>query len=655
MQRFYDDKHSFILLGSCWKSFLEKKIRSFIIHLFFSETYYNTMQDIIHLLSDSIANQIAAGEVVQRPASVVKELLENSVDAQAKNIQLVIKDAGKSLIQVIDDGFGMSGTDARMSFERHATSKIRMSEDLFAIRTMGFRGEALASIAAVAQVELRSRRLIDELGTLIRVEGSEFKVQEPIATPKGTNLQIKNLFFNVPARRNFLKSNAVEMKHIIDEFQRIALAHPEISFSMHHNDTEVYNLPGSKLSLRIVDIFGKSYREQLASCEEETPFVSILGYVGKPEAAKKARGEQFFFVNKRYVKQPYLNHAILSAFEATIQKGHNPFYVLFIEIDPSHIDINIHPTKTEIKFDDERSVYAIVRSAVRQAIGVYNLTPSIDFESDINFSNITSSAVRPTPVSNPTVRGDENTISAFEREKLSPRERANSDNWQKLFEGLNDLSSPTTSLPVTLESKANDITEETRYFAESEEITAIQIKNRYIVAQSKHGMMLIDQRAAYERILYDKYALSISKKNGFSQQLLFPKTVELTPDLFALWQDIKDDIIGLGFSVEAFGGTTLKISGIPPEVHEENEVEIFEGLLQEYAENQANVKLGKSENITRAFARRSSSKYVGELSGIELKLLIHQLLDTSVPGYTPNGDRTMNILSVEQLSELIRA
>lgn len=614
------------------------------------------MQDIIHLLSDSIANQIAAGEVVQRPASVVKELLENSVDAKAKNIQLVIKDAGKALIQVVDDGIGMSATDARMSFERHATSKIRVSDDLFGIRTMGFRGEALASIAAVAQVELRTHRLVDELGTLIRIEGSEFKVQEPVAIPKGTNLQIKNLFFNVPARRNFLKSNSVEMKHIIDEFQRIALAHPSINFSLHHNDIEIYNLSSSKLSHRIVDIFGKSYRQQLASCDEQTPFVSVSGYVGKPEAAKKSRGEQFFFVNNRFVKQPYLHHAILSAFDATIQKGSHPFYVLFIEIDPSHIDINIHPTKTEIKFDDERAVYAIIRSAVRQAIGVYNLTPSIDFESDINFGNLTSPSQRQNDATTVKNNGGDS-ISTFEREKPNSLERSNAGNWQKLFEGLEELSSnstrPSPAGPVTIDSKANDLSEETKHFTESEEINAIQIKNRYIIAQAKHGMMLIDQRAAYERILFDKYASSISKKNGFSQQLLFPKTVELSPTLYTLWEEVKDDIIGLGFSVEPFGGTTVKINGIPPEVHEENEIEIFEGLLQEYAETQTSVELSKTDSIARAFAKRSSSKYVGVLSKVEIKLLIHQLFETSRPGYTPSGERTMNILSVDRLAELI--
>lgn len=337
------------------------------------------MLDIIQLLPDSIANQIAAGEVVQRPASVVKELLENSIDAQAKQIQLIVREAGKTLIQIIDDGIGMSETDARMCFERHATSKIRSSEDLFKIKTMGFRGEAMASIAAVAQVEMRTRRITDELGILIRLEASELKAQEVVSTPPGTNIQVKNLFYNVPARRNFLKSNPVEMRHILDEFQRIALANPDISLSLYHNDSEIYNLPAGKLSRRIVDLFGKSYREQLASCEEETSFVSVRGYVGKPEFAKKTRGEQFFYANNRYIKNGYLNHAVMTAFEGLIPEGTHPFYVLFIEIDPIHIDINVHPTKTEIKFDDERTVYAIVQAAVRRAMSQHNLTPSLDF------------------------------------------------------------------------------------------------------------------------------------------------------------------------------------------------------------------------------------------------------------------------------------
>ena len=638
------------------------------------------MLDIIHLLPDSIANQIAAGEVVQRPASVVKELLENSIDARANNIQLIVKDAGRTLIQVIDDGMGMSATDARMSFERHATSKIRTADDLFSILTMGFRGEALASIAAIAQVELRSRRMIDEVGTMIRIEGSELKSQESVSCPKGTNFQVKNLFFNVPARRNFLKSNPVEMKHILDEFQRVSLAHPEVAFTLYHNDVEVYNLPAGKLSRRIIDIFGKAYREQLASCEEETPFVNISSYVGKPESAKKGRGEQFFFVNKRFIKHNYLHHAILSAFDATIPEGSSPFYVLFIEIDPSHVDINIHPTKTEIKFDDERAVYAIIRSAVRRAIGVYNLTPTIDFESDINFGNLTNTnrfTDSPTPIS-PSFSG----LSDFENTRPSSQQgsyqtqrdevyrdsrdaaqrnftQANTENWRKLFDGLegfkpnNQANIDFETEPMTVGSKANDISDESRRIAELQEITAIQIQNRFIVAQAKSGMMLIDQRAAYERILYEKYYNNLKNKKSFTQQLLFPKTLDLQPADYQLVMEIQDDIKALGFSFEEFGQHTIKINGVPPEVQEENEKEIFEGLVQQYKTNQTDLQLDRLENVARSFSKRSSSKYMSELSKIEINLLIHQLFETAVPSYTPNGEPIMTILSLDQLAELM--
>ncbi|CAH0996656.1 DNA mismatch repair protein MutL [Emticicia aquatica] len=626
------------------------------------------MLDIIHLLPDSIANQIAAGEVVQRPASVVKELLENSIDARANNIQLIVKDAGRTLIQVIDDGMGMSATDARMSFERHATSKIRTADDLFSILTMGFRGEALASIAAIAQVEVRSRRMIDEIGTLIRVEGSEVKTQESVSCPKGTNFQVKNLFFNVPARRNFLKSNPVEMKHVLDEFQRVALAHPDIAFTLYHNDVEVYNLPTGKLSKRIVDIFGKTYREQLANCEEETPFVNISGYVGKPESAKKGRGEQFFFVNKRFIKHNYLHHAVLSAFEATIPEGSSPFYVLFIEIDPSHVDVNIHPTKTEIKFDDERAVYAIIRSAVRRAIGVYNLTPTIDFDSDINFGNLTSTSRfsdSPNPMSssfsglNDFENANSQQNSYHPPKEDSYREKVNSENWRKLFDGLesfkpnNQANLNFESEPMTMGSKANDISDEGRRIAEIQEISAIQVQNRFIVAQAKSGLMLIDQRAAYERILYEKYFNNLQNKKSFTQQLLFPKVVDLLPADFQLVMEIQDEIKALGFSFEEFGQHTIKINGVPPEVQEENEREIFEGLVQQFKTNQADLKLDRLENVARSFSKRSSSKYMGELSKIEINLLIHQLFETAVPSYTPNGEPIMTILSLEQLAELL--
>jgi len=343
------------------------------------------MPDIIHLLSDLLANQIAAGEVVQRPASAVKEILENAIDAQATKIEVIVKDAGKSLIQVVDNGIGMSETDARMSLERHATSKIKNTEDLFAIKTMGFRGEALASIAAVSQLQITTKQAGSDLGTSINIEASEIKGQEPVAGNTGTSVTVKNLFYNVPARRNFLKSNPVEMRHIIEDFQRIALSHPEIAFSLYQNDLETYNLPPGKLSQRIVNIFGRNYQEQLASCKEETEHIKVFGYIGKPELAKKTRGEQFFFVNNRFIKNNYLNHAVLNAYEGLIPERSYPFYVIFIEMDPTHIDVNVHPTKSEIKFEDERTVYGVIRAVVKQALGTHNLSPSLDFGSNVNF------------------------------------------------------------------------------------------------------------------------------------------------------------------------------------------------------------------------------------------------------------------------------
>ena len=502
------------------------------------------MLNVIQLLPDSIANQIAAGEVVQRPASVVKELLENSVDAKAKSVQVIIREAGRNLIQIVDDGAGMTETDARMSFERHATSKIRSSDDLFRIRTMGFRGEALASIAAVAQIEMRTRRAEEELGTLIRIEGSDIKAQESISCLPGTNLLIKNLFFNVPARRNFLKSNSVEMRHIIDEFQRVALANPEVAFTLFHNDQEIFNLPAGKLSRRIVDMFGKSYREQLNYCEEQTPYVTVHGYIGKPESARKARNEQFFFVNNRYIKHNYLHHAVVGAYEGTLPDGSQPFYVLFIDIDPSHIDINIHPTKTEIKFDDERSVYAIMMAAVRKAVGVYNLAPSLDFESDVNFltgarpdatqpsvgvkgmSAQNTESHHPRPVTPSWSSGAETPVKEQKLSRTDSLDKAagssfdlpkrpSVNNWQTLYEGVasQDASTPPvgntdnggdwlgTSKPapagsdsesITLGSRANQLPmglepagEDAPALMDDEHI--IQVQNRYLLAPVKSG------------------------------------------------------------------------------------------------------------------------------------------------------------------------
>lgn len=646
------------------------------------------MLNTIQLLPDSIANQIAAGEVVQRPASVVKELLENSVDAQAKSIQLVVRDAGRTLIQVIDDGLGMSETDARMSFERHATSKIRTSDDLFKIMTMGFRGEALASIAAVAQVEMRTRRNADELGTLIRIEGSEVKTQEPVSCLPGTNFLIKNLFFNVPARRNFLKSNSVEMRHILDEFQRIALAHSEVGFSLYHNDQEIYNLQAGKLSRRIVDMFGKSYREQLAYCEEETPYVKVRGYIGKPESAKKARGEQFFFTNNRFIKHNYLHHAVIGAYDGTLPDNSHPFYVLFIEIDPSHIDINIHPTKTEIKFDDERSVYAIVMAAVKKAVGVYNLSPSLDFDGDVNFlvdrrsTAARSADTSPKPMA-PSWTSDQSGFAPGSGSEQSPLRKPSANNWQALFEGVAQSEPSTASRPVrftddanpafttdwlgrsdadgqptvqsvTLGSRANQRPDGPA----AEEVdgqTIIQVMNRYLVAPVRSGMLVIDQRGAYERILYDQFHSALTKRDGASQQLLFPKTVTVMPADYQLALDLRDELTSLGFQFDELGQHTFVIRGVPSLTMGENEEDLFANLLAQLREDTGRLKLDRPEALARSLAKRSAGKHLTPLSGSACKTLVDQVFASTSPGYTPGGELIMTVLTLDKIGGLFKS
>ena len=623
--------------------------------------------DIIQLLPDSIANQIAAGEVVQRPASVVKELLENAIDAKANQIQVILREAGRTLIQIIDDGAGMSETDARMCFERHATSKIRQSDDLFRIRTLGFRGEALASIAAVAQVELRTRQETDELGTLIKIEASEIKTQEAIATITGTSLSVKNLFFNVPARRNFLKSNAVEMRHVLDEFQRIALAHPEVGLTLHHNDTEVFNLLPGKLVKRIVDIYGKSYREQLAFCQEDTSYISVRGYIGKPEFARKTRGEQFFFVNERFIKHSYMHHAVISAFDGTLPEGSHPFYVLFIEIDPSHIDINIHPTKTEIKFDDEKSVYAIIMSAVKKAVGVYNLSQSIDFDDNINFLSPPSADHNHNMVPR-TVMPD---WAAQSKKSELGQSRSNLTNWNKLFEGLQstedrnrelaafEMNVTSVSKPqyqehaMTVASKVNRLASEVIAAPESDAVI-FQLHNRYILSQVKDGIMLIDQKAAYERILYERYRKMLTNRSGACQQLLFPKTIRLTHSDMQLVHETKKEIRSLGFEFDEFGSNELIIRGIPADLPEESEQDLFEELIEQLKQSYSDLKLNKPESLSRSLARRFSVRYAVKLSMVEIHTLIDQLFASTDPNRTPGGEAIVVLLTMDKLSSIFR-
>ena len=607
------------------------------------------MIDIIQLLPDAIANQIAAGEVVQRPASALKELLENAVDAGATLVQVVVKDAGKQLIQVIDNGKGMSATDARMSFERHATSKIRTSQDLFAIRTFGFRGEALASIAAVAQVELKTRQTDAELGTMIQIEGSDVKKQEPIAAPIGTSVAMKNLFFNVPARRNFLKSNPVEMRHIVEEFQRVALSYPEVAFSLFQQDLEVFSLSSGKLSQRIVGLFGKNYQGQLVPCDEETPHLNVKGYIGKPESAKKTRGEQFFFVNNRFIKSTYLHHAVSSAFDGLIANDQHPFYVLFLDIDPAHIDINVHPTKTEIKFEDERTVYAVIRSAVKQALGAHHVTPSLDFSLDVNFQENWTN--------NPDTKMQVDREYSYKTFNTPEFKQSSVSGWERLFEG-NPNPIP-SSLPnpdedqeiLTFPSRAS--ADEPRFAIPRQEEesagTTFQVELSYVVAQMSTGLLIIDQQSSHERILYERYSRQIQSAQGASQQCLFPPTVQLNAGDFALVMDMLPELQSLGFVVEEFGKDTVLIQGVPADVPVKNEKELFEGLIEQFKNFKNQLSLDKRENLARSLSRRSSIKKGQKLNPQEMETLVGQLFACQNPNYSPAGNKTFVKLDLSSI------
>jgi DNA mismatch repair protein MutL len=582
------------------------------------------MPDIIQLLPDSIANQIAAGEVVQRPASAVKELMENSIDAGATRIQLIVKDAGKALIQVIDNGSGMTETDARMSLERHATSKIRTADDLFKIRTMGFRGEALASIAAVSHMELKTGKGDGELGTILVVEGSEVRRQEAIATDKGTSICVRNLFYNIPARRNFLKSNPVEMRHIIDEFQRLALANPSLSFAMTQGDDMVFDLPPGKLSQRIIGIFGKTYQQQLAPVQEETEMIRITGYIGRPESARKTRGEQFIFVNNRFIRSNYLGHAVQQAFEGLIPDGSFPFYVLFIEIDPRHIDVNVHPTKTEIKFDDERSVYAVMSAAVRQALGAHNLAPAIDFNADVNIA----------------VKLDD-TKSARDQyydEQFSTLGRSNLENWEKLFEKDSHLQSrliapPSGSPSIRLESNVN------REVSSAESKISFQLLDKYLVKVVSNGLVIIDQSAAHERVLYERFLDQLKSDEGSSQQSLFPQTVTLGAADFAMVMEMAREIRALGFQFEIFGKNALLINGVPTGLVG-TEKEVFEGLIEQFKINQSQLRVPMHESLARALARRAAIPAGKKLAKEEVDAVIAGLFACANPNFSPDGSPT---------------
>ena len=604
--------------------------------------------DIIQLLPDNIANQIAAGEVIQRPASAVKELLENAVDAGATEIKLIVTDAGKNLIQVVDNGKGMSETDARMSFERHATSKITNIEDLFRIKTMGFRGEALASIAAVAQVEMKTRKEEDELGSFLEIENSLVIKQEPCAAAKGTNISMKNLFFNVPARRNFLKSNAAEMRFIVEEFIRVSMAFPHLFFSLSSNGQQVFHLEAGSLKQRIIQILGSSYNAKLVAVKEETDYMNIYGFVGKPETAKKTRGDQYFFVNNRYIKSAYLNHAVVNAFDEMIAKDSFPMYVMFIDLDPSQLDINVHPTKQEIKFEDEKIVYAFVRAAAKHALAQFSIAPSLDFSLNAEIQQMEALSQ---PVTNEKMDSitSSNLFKTFTQKNQAHKiEGSKSDlrNWKDFYEPSalsNDLGI------LQKEDNANGQIEYAGYALQKEEkklrllpdTVLSQLHATYIIAPSPtQGFLLIHQQQAHERILYERYSHAIHGQQMPTQQSLFPSTIELSASDSVLMHELIPDLKVIGYLIEPFGNHTFVIQGTPADILEGNEKMAIEMLIEQYKYFSSEVKFSKREKLVRCIARQQAIKSGKVLSQKEMMILAEGLFDCQTPNVTPNGNPT---------------
>lgn len=615
------------------------------------------MSGIIQLLPDHVANQIAAGEVVQRPSSVVKELLENAIDARASHVILNIKEAGKTLIQVIDDGIGMTPDDAKMSFVRHATSKIKTAEDIFSIQTKGFRGEALASIAAVAQVTLKTRTENEELGTQIVVEGSNFILNEANVVPKGTSFSVKNLFFNIPARRNFLKSDTIEYKHIIDEFQRVVLAHPQLSFALYHNDTEVYNLPVSNRKQRIVNVFGSKTNEKLVPISEETDVVKLTGYVGKPEFSKKRNGEQFFFVNNRFIKSGYLHHAVMSAFEGLLKEGTKPSYYIYMEVEPSSIDVNIHPTKTEIKFDDEHTLYSMLRAAVKHSLGQFNVAPVLDFNRDSSLdlpyrhvqqeASIPSievdEAFNPFEINTKKSRGTSYTHSAFNRPKA--------DNWDSLYVGLID---DFQKEPLAYESKSN--TQKGNFLFENKEVEqsifrTYQIHKKYIVTPIKSGMLVVDQQRAHQRVLYEQFLTNITVTKGNSQQLLFPLELYFSVSEIETLKEIKASLEQTGFDFQSIEKEKVVIAGLPIPVLESEASIVIDQLLSDIDLGLSDGSFSLNDKVSLSMAKSLAIKTGTSLTATEQEALINSLFACKEPTISPFSKPTYINISVEELDK----
>lgn len=602
------------------------------------------MEDIITLLPENIANQIAAGEVIQRPASAVKELLENAVDAGATEIKLFVNDAGKSLVQVIDNGKGMSETDARMCFERHATSKIKNIDDLFHIKTMGFRGEALASIAGVSQVELRTKKTGDTTGTYIEIENSVVSKQELVATNEGTSIAMKNLFFNVPARRNFLKSNTAELRHIVDEFIRVAMAFPGILFSLTSNGQEVFHLERGSLKQRIIQVLGTTYNAKLVSVKEETDYLNIYGFVGKPDTAKKTRGDQYFFVNNRYIKSAYLNHAVMNAFADMIAKDSFPMYALFIDLDPSKVDINVHPTKQEIKFEDEKIIYAFVQSAVKHALAQYSVTPTLDFELDASIQQ-TQAVSQPFTADKQNAVIESSLYKTFTQKNQAHfiENKSNLENWNAVFpevkkaiiEKVNEgVSSGHEKISPEVFNKEINV-----FYPDKKPSTedCFQIHNTFIAVQNVNGFILIHQQNAHERILYERFFHALKGRPITTQRSLFPSSLEMTPADAVIMNDLLPDLRLLGYEIEPFGKNTFVIHGSPGDVPEGNEKVSLEKMLEQYKHFSNDIGFNKREKLLRSMAWQQSLKPGTSLTKKEMQSLIDDLFNCEVNNTTANG------------------
>ncbi len=619
------------------------------------------MSDLIHLLPDSVANQIAAGEVIQRPASVVKELVENAVDAGASQIQVVVVDAGRTSIQVIDNGKGMSDTDARLSFERHATSKIQKADDLFALHTMGFRGEALASVAAVAQIELLTRQSNDEIGTRLLISGSKVMAQEPVSCPVGSNFKVENLFFNVPARRKFLKTNATELSNILTAFERIVLVYPDIHFTLHHNGAELLNLKSGSLRQRITDVFGRQFGQDLLPVDVHTALCDVTGFVSKPEGARKKSGQDYFFVNGRYMKHPYFHKAVLTAYDRLISDGMQVPYFLYFDVKPEDIDVNIHPTKTEIKFENEQAIWQILSAGVRDALGKFCEIPAIDFDTqgrpdipvfDPSRDNIKVPRVTYNPDYNPFEKKSGTTGDS----QKYLRESKSAEGWETLYEGRRRSSAPDGDFftaPDPVEEQHHDVPSTPSDFLSEKSPAHYQYKGRYIMTAVKSGLMIIDQHRASVRILYDRYMLQLANHTAVTQKLLFPEIVQFSPAEAVAMQQLSAGLTDIGFDLSDLGGNSYAINGIPAGLEGLSPVNLLQQIVSDFAVMGVDTTDSFNARISSRLAQSAAVPYGQVLTNEEMENVINELFACSNVNYTPDGKAILCILPQTDIEHLL--